>query len=236
MMDKKSNVLIVEDHALTSFALKTSLSNLDFINKIFEAESSKCAFEIIKKNKIDLIIMDLGLPDLNGIETSKEIKKFNEKAKIIILTSHQEKDEVQQCLEAGINAYCTKDIKPDKLINVIKDVLDGSLYFDSTVAQFVLNYNSKNNSNLESKDDLNDNKENQEKNHTLTIKDCYNLTQQEKRVLILLASGNNNSQIAKKLKISINTTKVHVCSILQKMNVEDRTQAAIKTIRENLIN
>ena len=72
--------------------------------------------------------------------------------------------------------------------------------------------------------------------NNISIKDCYNLTQQEKRVLILLASGCNNSQIAKKLEISVNTIKVHVCSILQKMNVEDRTQAAIKAIRENLIN
>lgn len=221
MMDKKINVLIVEDHALTSFALKTTLSNLDFIDKIYEADCAQEAYNKVKNNNIDLILMDLGLPDRNGADISREIKKINSNVKIIILTSHCEKDEVQECLEIGISAYCTKDIKPQKLCEVIKDVNKGSLYFDSSVSEFVLEFN--------------ENKKQPQEKKELSIKDCYNLTQQEKRVLILLASGNNNSQIAKKLKISINTTKVHVCSILQKMNVEDRTQAAIKAIRENLI-
>ena len=127
-----------------------------------------------------------------------------------------------KCLEYGINAYCTKEIKPDKLCDVIKDVLNGSMYFDSSVSAFVMEQTSKNS---------------EEKTlGNISVKDCYNLTQQEKRVLILLSSGYNNSQIAKELAISVNTTKVHVCSILQKMGVEDRTQAAIKAIRENLIN
>lgn len=220
-MDKKINVLIVEDHALTSFALKTTLSSLDFIDKIYEADCAQEAYNKVKNNNIDLILMDLGLPDRNGADISREIKKINNNVKIIILTSHCEKDEVQECLEIGISAYCTKDIKPQKLCEVIKDVNKGSLYFDSSVSEFVLEFN--------------ENKKQSQEKKELSIKDCYNLTQQEKRVLILLASGNNNSQIAKKLKISINTTKVHVCSILQKMNVEDRTQAAIKAIRENLI-
>ena len=160
--------------------------------------------------------MDIGLPDTNGIDATKEIKSKYPNIKIAILTSHCDKDEVLECLEAGICAYCTKDIKPEKLCIVIKDILDGSMYFDSSVSKYVLESTSG------------------AKNKP-SVKDCYNLTQQEKRVLILLASGNNNMQIAKKLKISVNTTKVHVCSILQKMNVEDRTQAAIRAIREGLI-
>ena len=218
-MDRKSNILIVEDHALTSFALKTSIETQDFSNNVWVAETAQMAFEICEKNEIDLVLMDLGLPELNGVEATKRLRNKYPDIKIVILTSHCEKDEVQACLEAGISAYCTKDIKPDKLNLVIKDVLDGSMYFDSAVSGFVMQTTSKTNSKF-----LN-----------ISIKDCYNLTQQEKRVLILLATGYNNSQIAKELSISVNTTKVHVCSILQKMNVEDRTQAAIKAIRENLI-
>ena len=218
-MDKKSNILIVEDHALTSFALKTSIETQDYTNNIWVAETAQDAFDICEKNQIDLVLMDLGLPEINGVEATRRIKaKYND-IKIIILTSHCEKDEVLACLEAGINAYCTKDIKPEKLCEIIKDVINGSMYFDSAIANFVMQSTSKNNS----------------KFANISIKDCYNLTQQEKRVLILLATGYNNSQIAKELSISVNTTKVHVCSILQKMDVEDRTQAAIKAIRENLI-
>lgn len=219
-MDKKYSILIVEDHALTLFALKTSLSSFDLLDELFDADNANDAYKILKKNKIDLIIMDLGLPDIDGVEATKKIRETNKDVKIIILTSHCDKEEVLSCLEAGINAYCTKDIKPDKLLSVIQDVLSGSMYFDSAVSDFVMQQTSK-------KED--------DKFKNISVKDCYNLTTQEKRVLILLSSGLSNSSIAKKLNISINTTKVHVCSILQKMKVEDRTQAAIKAIRENLI-
>ena len=220
-MDKKSNILIVEDHALTLFALKTSLSCADFVDEVLDADSAKNAYEILNNNLIDLVLLDLGLPEVDGVEALKAIREKDKNIKIIILTSHCEKEEVQKCLELGINAYCTKEIKPDKLIEVVKDVLNGSMYFDSSVSQYVMQQTSR---------------ENDERVlGNLGVKDCYNLTQQEKRVLILLSSGNNNQQIAKRLEISVNTTKVHVCSILQKMGVEDRTQAAIKAIRENLI-
>ncbi len=220
-MDKK-NVLIVEDHALTSFALKTSLSCVDFIDEVVDVSNAKDAYAVLEENKIDLILLDLGLPEIDGVEALKTIREKDKEIKIVILTSHCDKEEVMKCLEFGINAYCTKEIKPDKLCDVIKDVLDGSMYFDSKVSNYVMEQTSKSNDEKVLGD--------------LSVKDCYNLTQQEKRVLILLSSGCNNSQIASKLEISVNTTKVHVCSILQKMGVEDRTQAAIKAIRENLIN
>ncbi|MBQ8847669.1 MAG: response regulator transcription factor [Candidatus Gastranaerophilales bacterium] len=217
----KNNILIVEDHALTSFALKASLSTLEYIDEVYDVNCAKDAYDILENQKIDLILMDLGLDEIDGVSAIHEIRKTNNSVKIIVLTSHCEKDEVLACLEAGISAYCSKDIKPDKLADVIKDVLSGSMYFDSNVSKYVMQTTSKSNQN--------------DKFANISVKDCYNLTQQEKRVLILLSSGNNNSQIANKLQISINTTKVHVCSILQKMGVEDRTQAAIKAIRENLI-
>ena len=219
-MYKKHSILIIEDHALTLFALKTSLSACNWADKIFEASNASDGFKILEENDIDLIVMDLGLPDIDGVEATKKIREKNKQVKIVILTSHCEKEEVLNCLEARINAYCTKDIKPDKLSRVIEEVLSGSMYFDSAVSDYVMQQTSKKD---ESKFDK------------ISIKDCYNLTAQEKRVLILLSSGLSNSMIAKELNISVNTTKVHVCSILQKMNVEDRTQAAIKAIRENLI-
>ena len=220
-MDKK-NILIVEDHALTSFALKTSLSCLEFCNEVLDVANAIDAYETLKNKKIDLILLDLGLPEIDGVEALKTIRENDKDIKIIILTSHCEKEEVLKCLEYGISAYCTKEIKPDKLCDVIKDVMDGSMYFDANVSKYVMQTTTQ----TPEEKTLGE----------ISVKDCYNLTQQEKRVLILLSSGLNNSQIANKLAISINTTKVHVCSILQKMGVEDRTQAAIKAIRENLIN
>lgn len=213
----KYNILIVEDHALTRFALITSLKEADFVGKLYESENAYSAYDIVNKNKIDLVLMDLGLPGVNGIDATKEIKKINEKIKVIIITSHSEEKEVLNCLEAGISAYCSKDIKPDKLLALIQDVMNGSIWFDSSVSNYVLNatktqkpvsYSKKNNK--------------------------YNLTAKEKSVLELLKVGNSNNEIAKKLNISINTTKVHICSILQKLEVDDRLQAAIKAINDNI--
>lgn len=217
-MTKTCNILIVEDHALTRFALLTSLKDESFTNKIYEAETAEEAYKILEKNEIDIILMDLGLPYTDGVCATIEIKKKYPDTKIIVITSHTEEKEVKGCIEAGISAFCSKDIKPEKLIELIKDVLEGSVWFDSSAAKFIMQKTSS----FDYKDENYD------------TKNSYNLTTKEMEVLKLLADGNSNIEIAKKLNISINTTKVHMCSILQKLSVDDRTQAAIKAIRENL--
>lgn len=216
-MGKKYNILLVEDHALTRFALKTSLRDADFVENVFEASCAQEAYDKLALEDIALVVMDLGLPGINGVKATQEIKKMYKNLKVIILTSHNEEEEVIKCLEAGISAYCSKDIKPDKLIELVCDILKGNLWFDSTVSQYVLNTKRTNTASKQKKDDV------------------YNLTLKEKKVLSLLADGNSNQQIAKKLNISVNTTKVHVCNILQKLSVDDRTQAAIKAIKENIL-
>ncbi len=214
---KKYNILIVEDHALTRFALLTSLKEVDFINEIFEAEDAMSAYDILNKNKIDVVLMDLGLPGINGVKATKEIKKIHPYVKVIVITSHNEESEVLECLDAGISAFCSKDIKPDKLIELMKDIIKGSIWFDSSVSEYVLKSARGGKVSVNSK------------KH-----DNFNLTTKELKVLELIKNGNSNNEIAKKLNISINTTKVHVCSILQKLEVDDRTQAAIKAIKDNI--
>ena len=105
-MGKKYNILIVEDHALTRFALKTSLRDANFVQNVFEASCAQEAYDILALNDIELVIMDLGLPGVNGVKATQEIKKMYKKIKVIVLTSHNEEDEVLKCLEAGICAYC----------------------------------------------------------------------------------------------------------------------------------
>ncbi len=212
---EKVNVLIVEDHALTRFALCASLKDTDFIGEIYEAKEVYEAYDILLNHKTDVVLMDLGLPGIDGITATEEITKKYPDIKIIVITSHSEEKEVQKCLQAGISAYCSKDIKPVKLINLIKDVISGAVWFDSNVAKYVLNMTKQR-------------KEEFKKEST------YNLTSKEMLVLGLLSEGNSNLDIAKKLNISVNTTKVHVCSILQKLSVDDRTQAAVKALKENI--
>lgn len=214
---KKCNILIVEDHALTRFALKTSLREQDFVGEVYEAPDAACAYALLNEHKIQLVLMDLGLPGVDGVRATQEIKKLHKKVKIIVITSHDEEAEVMKCLEAGISAYCSKDIKPDKLITLIQDVLAGSLWFDPSVSEYVLNAAKA------------------VKSPTPKNSESYNLTVKEKKVLELIKVGNSNNEIAKKLNISVNTAKVHVCSILQKLGVDDRTQAAIKAINGNIL-
>lgn len=214
----KKNILIVEDHELTRFGLKTTFEGVDFIGTVFEAEYAQKAFDIFCNNPIDLIIMDLGLPNMNGIEATKKIRSKNKDVKIIILTSHNDEKEVLSSLKAGANAYCSKEINPSRLVQVVQSVLDGASWFDPSIAHVVLNAASKDNSLGED-----------------IQKGDYNLTSREAQILKLITQGYSNNEIAKELFVSINTTKAHVASILQKLEVDDRLQAALKALKHKIV-
>lgn len=214
----ETNILIVEDHELTRFGLKTAFESCDFVKNILEAESAEKALELVAQNQVDLIIMDLGLPGMDGIEATKKIKDDNPDIKIVILTSHNDDQEVLNSLKAGANAYCSKEINPKRLIQVIQSVLDGAAWFDPSISHIVLNAATKSQVNEAQK----------------PLKD-YNLTSRETQILKLITEGYSNNEIATELFVSINTTKAHVASILQKLEVDDRLQAALKALKERLV-
>ena len=204
-------VLIVEDHALIRFGLKTAFESKSFINEIYEAASAEEAIELVKNKHIDAVIMDLGLPNMNGIEATKEIKNINKDIKVIILTSHSSEQEVLDSIKAGASAYCSKDINPDRLADTILSVIEGAAWFDPKISDVVLKALSQ--------------------KQSLNIDDNYNLTDREKEVLEYICEGLNNGEISKILDVSINTVKVHVSSIIQKLGVEDRTQVVVKAFK-----
>ena len=214
----KKNILIVEDHELTRFGLKTTFEDVDFIDVIFEAASAEDALEIFKNNSIDIVIMDLGLPNMNGIEASSAIHEMNKDTKIIILTSHNDEKEVLNSLKAGANAYCSKEINPQRLIQVVHSVADGAAWFDPSIAHIVLKA-SANSISCESGNNAKD----------------YDLTAREAQILKLMTEGYSNMEIAQILVISINTTKAHVANILQKLEVDDRLQAALKALKNKIV-
>lgn len=214
---EKKNILIVEDHELTRFGLKTTFNGVDFVKNVFEAEYAQKAFDILSNNKIDLIIMDLGLPNINGVEATKKIRLKNNDVKVVILTSHNDEKEVLESLKAGANAYCSKEINPSRLVEVVKSVLDGASWFDPSIAHVVLK--AATNSETESP----------------AAKEDYNLTSREAQILKLITEGYSNNEIAKELFVSINTTKAHVASILQKLEVDDRLQAALKALKNKIV-
>ncbi|MCQ2957763.1 MAG: response regulator transcription factor [Candidatus Gastranaerophilales bacterium] len=222
VLEKTVNVMIVEDYKLTRMGLKSSLEEFDGISVTGEAEDAEKGLLVAERLKPDVILMDLGLPGMNGIEATSRIKQTNPNIKIIILTSHERDEEVLAALGSGANAYCLKDIEPYALANVIREVAKGACWLDPVIAKVALKLFPKpDNIRISSHNQLQDGR--------------GQLTERELEVLRLLVKGKSNTEIAKDLIVSVHTAKAHVCSILQKLCVDDRVQAAVKAVRENII-
>ncbi len=219
-MKNKLKILLVEDHALTRFGLKTTLESVDFVSSVIEAEDGETAVALAQEHQPDLILMDLGLSGINGIQTTKLIKSQDKTFKIIILTSHNSEEEIFEALKVGANAYCLKDITPQRLLQVVETVADGAAWLDPAIAGLVLGRINS----LEKKSGI-----------SSDVLDGINLTDRETQVLQLIVDGLSNAEIAEKICVSIHTAKAHVCNILQKLSVEDRTQAAIKALKYNIV-
>ena len=215
-------VVIIEDFKLTRVGLRCALNENKDINVIGESESAMNGLRIIEQLKPDVVLMDLGFPGMNGIEAIMKLRETNKTTKVIALTSHDREEEVIAVLSAGANAYCLKDIDPIKLADVIRDVANGVCWLDAEIAEKVLRSFPK-----QEKLVLLNSKSNQENQ--------VPLTEREYEVLRHLVSGKSNTEIAKELIVSVHTAKAHVCSILQKMCVNDRVQAAVKAVREGIV-
>lgn len=219
---KEIKVIIVEDFKLTRVGLRCALNENEDINVIGESENAIDGIRLIEQLKPDVVLMDLGLPGMNGIEAIIKIRETNKSVKIITLTSHDREEEVITVLSSGANAYCLKDIDPIKLSDVIRDVANGVCWLDAEVAEKVLRSFPKQDKMLI----LNSNSQSDNQ---------IPLTEREHEVLKHLVSGKSNTEIAKELIVSVHTAKAHVCSILQKMCVNDRVQAAVKAVKEGIV-
>lgn len=219
---KTISVVIIEDFKLTRVGLRCALNSNPDIEVIGECEDAFEGLEVIKKNNHDVVLMDLGLPKMNGIEATVKVKEINPKTKVIALTSHDREEEVLAALSSGATAYCLKDIDPTKLADVVRDVAKGVCWLDPEVAQIALNSFPK----VESTRLL---------SNSMAPEGRVPLTEREFEVLKHLVMGKSNTEIAKELIVSVHTAKAHVCSILQKMCVSDRVQAAVKAVKEGLV-
>ena len=219
---REIKVVIIEDFKLTRVGLRCALNENEDISVVGESEDAINGLKMIEQTKPDVILMDLGLPGMNGIEAIMKLRETNKITKVIALTSHDREEEVIAVLSAGANAYCLKDIDPTKLADVIRDVANGVCWLDAEIAEKVLRSFPK-----------------QEKMFLLNSKSQSEnqvpLTEREYEVLKHLVSGKSNTEIAKELIVSVHTAKAHVCSILQKMCVNDRVQAAVKAVREGIV-
>lgn len=214
------NILLVEDQKLIRVGLMSLFEGDMQITS--EAQSGKEAVEKFRTEKPDVVLMDIGLPDISGIEATKRILEIDSKAKVIILTSHLSEQEVLDALHAGACAYAMKDIGTDILQMVIKTVYEGAMWLDPQVVPVL---REKNCGVIPPR----------QMSRAMFKEQHANLTQREYEVLKLVVDGLSNNEIAQELTISEHTAKAHVCNIIQKLVVDDRTQAAVKALKEGLV-
>lgn len=216
-------VMVVEDYKLVRVGILSVLRKDEDLKVVGECESAEDALSLIKRERPDVVLMDLGLPGMNGIEATRKIKEFDSSIKVIILTSHDNEEEVIASLGSGANAYCLKDIPSSIFMNVIKSVHEGAAWLDPHIAQVALKLFS----------------EEQKAAATLFTPTNSgagsNLTPREMKVLSLLVQGKSNSEIAHEIDVSVHTVKVHVSNILEKLAVYDRVQAAVKAVKEGIV-
>lgn len=215
-------ILLVEDHKLMRVGLKSLFEDTDEMEIISEAQTGKEAIEKYKIIHPDIILMDIGLPDFSGIEATKRILEANNLAKIIILTSHLSEQDVLDSLHAGACAYVMKDINIEILKMIIKTIKDGAMWLDPQVVPIL---REKNCGVIPPR----------QVSRAMFKEQHANLTQREYEVLKLVVDGKSNNEIAQVLTISEHTAKAHVCNIIQKLVVDDRTQAAVKALKEGLV-
>lgn len=221
-MAETVRVLLVEDHKLMRVGLKSLFEDQKEIEIISEAESGKEAVNNYKSFRPDVVLMDIGLPDFSGIEAVKRIIEINQNASIVMLTSHLSEQEVLESLQAGARAYVMKDINIEVLKMIIKTVKDGAMWLDPQVVPIL---RDKNCGIVPPR----------QMSRAMFKEQHANLTQREYEVLKLVVDGKSNNEIAQELMISEHTAKAHVCNIIQKLVVDDRTQAAVKALKEGLV-
>jgi DNA-binding NarL/FixJ family response regulator len=215
-------LVIAEDHELSRNGLIFSLQKKTDMEIVGEADNGLDALELALKHKPDIVILDIGMPALDGIEVAHRIKTAQPDIKIIMLTSHQEGEEVYASLAAGVEAYCLKDIKMERLIQVIEMVAEGAIWLDPGIGKLVMQALP-----LNLPDRL----------KSPATRQRYNvsLTERELEVLERIVAGKSNKEIAEDLSVTVHTAKAHVCNIIQKLSVDDRTQAAVKALRDGLV-
>jgi two-component system, NarL family, response regulator LiaR len=217
MTEKQENiqVLIVDDHQVVRQGLRTFLELHQDISVIGEADNGVDAVEMTTRLQPDVVLMDLVMPKMDGITATKKIRSAGLPTKIIALTSFSEDDKVFPAIQAGAASYLLKDVSPDELVDAIRAVHHGEARLHPEIIRKLMDQVSQ-------VHDLNGD----------SSKEV--LTDRERDVARLVAEGRNNREIAEQLVISEKTVKTHISNILGKLNLEDRTQLAIFSIKNKL--
>lgn len=206
-------LLLIDDHQMVRLGLSSYFSVQEDMSVVGEAENGQEGLELALEKKPDVILMDLVMEVMDGIEATQKILKEWPEAKIIILTSFIDDEKVYPAMEAGASGYLLKTSSASEIAEAIRSTYKGDAVFDGEVTEKMMNREMK-------KDEW-------------VLHD--DLTNREQEVLHLIAQGYSNQEIADELFITLKTVKTHVSNILSKLEVEDRTQAAIYAFRHDIV-
>ena len=185
------------------------------VQVVGEAKTGREALEAARRELPDVVLMDVRMPDMDGLEATKRIKEERPRTAVIMLTMHDNPAYLRDAVRAGAAGYLLKDVSKEELIDAVRQVATGGAFIESQMLKGMLS---------EMKPDA-----------TSPAPPAKNLTKREREILALIAEGMSNREIAGKLVVSSETVKSHVAAILEKLNVSDRTQAAIYAVRNGLV-
>ncbi|MFE9103443.1 response regulator [Actinomadura geliboluensis] len=206
-------VLIADDHPVVRQGLRTFLGIQDDIEVVGEAEDGASAVTLAESLEPDIVLMDLKMPGADGLAALTELRARGVKARVLVLTSVTERGHVLPAVQAGAAGYLYKDVDPQALVQAIRAVNDGHVLFAPDAAEAMLRDGT-----AERDDD----------------RGMAALTEREREVLVHIARGRSNREIARALVVSEKTVKTHVSNLLMKLGVQDRTQAALYAVRHGV--
>lgn len=204
-------VLVVDDQKIIREGLIMMLGLDSQISIAGQAENGLQALELLDKIQVDLLLMDIRMPLMDGVEATKEIKEKHRDIKILILTTFKEDEYIFQGLKNGADGYLLKDIGSEELIHAIKTVHSGNMLLQGDVAKKMM-------------DSIHNDFDIDSQKRDSTLKE---LTKREYEIAILVGEGKNNKEISEKLFITLGTVKNHISKILDKINIRDRTKLAL---------
>jgi len=210
------SILIVDDHEVVRNGIRSYLETINDFEVVGEAESGEAAIKMVSELIPDIVLLDLIMPGMDGVETTRQIKKITPRTQVVVLTSYHEDVHIFPALKAGAISYILKDMKMEKLVDALQRAVRHEVTLHPLVAERVLE-------NIRGVDS--------EEPALFT-----ELTDRELDVLRLIAKGMTNSQIAENLVISENTVKGHVSNILSKLHLADRTQVAVYAWQSGIVN
>ncbi|HEX8598617.1 MAG TPA: response regulator transcription factor [Chloroflexia bacterium] len=209
----KIAVVLVDDHAIVRQGLRTYLELQSDIEVVGEASDGREAVGVVRDTLPDIVLMDLVMPNSDGVEATRAITVMAPSTRVIVLTSFSEDEKVFASIKAGAQGYLMKDVLPQDLVKAIRTVYRGEAQLDPEIARKLM----------------------QEFTNPQPQTPRHDLTERELEVLRLIAHGKTNKDISEDLVLSEKTVKTHVSNILQKLHLSDRTQAAVYALRQKIV-